>query len=129
MTQPALPSYSSGTSDAPLLGDTIGGNLERTVATHGGREALVDVPSGRRWTYRELLTDVDALAKGLLAKGVLKDGVGTLTADEVRDFATGKLAHYKIPRYVHVTEAFPMTVTGKVRKVEMREQAVEILRP
>lgn len=70
MTQPALPSYSSGTSDAPLLGDTIGGNLERTVATHGDREALVDVPSGRRWTYAELLADVDALAKGLMAKGV-----------------------------------------------------------
>lgn len=50
MTQPALPSYSSGTSDAPLLGDTIGGNLERTVATQGDREALVDVPTGRRWT-------------------------------------------------------------------------------
>lgn len=70
MTQPALPSYSSGTSDAPLLGDTIGGNLERTVATHGDREALVDVPSGRRWTYRELLTDVDAVARGFMAKGV-----------------------------------------------------------
>lgn len=70
MTQPALPSYSSGTSDAPLLGDTIGGNLERTVATHGDREALVDVPSGRRWTYRELLTDVDVVARGLMAKGV-----------------------------------------------------------
>ena len=70
MTQPPAPSYSSGTSDTPLLGDTIGGNLERTVATHGDREALVDVPSGRRWTYRELLTDVDTVAKGLMAKGV-----------------------------------------------------------
>lgn len=70
MTVPALPSYTSGISDGPLLGDTIGANLERTVAAHGDREALVDVPSGRRWTYRELLTDVDALAKGLMAKGV-----------------------------------------------------------
>ena len=40
---------------------------------------------------------------------------------------TGKLAHYKIPRYVHVVEEFPMTVTGKIRKVEMREVTVEIL--
>ena len=38
-------------------------------------------------------------------------------------FATGKLAHYKIPRYVMVVEEFPMTVTGKVRKVEMREKS------
>ena len=70
MTQTVLPSYSSGISEAPLLGDTIGDNLERTVAAHGEREALVDVPSGRRWTYRELLADVDRLARGLLAKGV-----------------------------------------------------------
>ena len=36
---------------------------------------------------------------------------------------TGKLAHYKIPRYVMVVDEFPMTVTGKVRKVEMREKS------
>ncbi len=70
MTALPRPSYSSGISEAPLLGDTIGGNLERTVTLHGDREALVDVTSGRRWTYTELLTDVDAVAKGLLAKGV-----------------------------------------------------------
>ena len=46
---------------------------------------------------------------------------------EVRAFCAGKLAHYKIPRYVHVVDGFPMTVTGKVRKVEMRERAVKIL--
>ncbi|AKC40630.1 putative fatty-acid-CoA ligase FadD [Mycolicibacterium phlei] len=45
----------------------------------------------------------------------------------VRAFATGRLAHYKIPRYVHVVESFPMTVTGKVRKVDMRAQAIELL--
>jgi fatty-acyl-CoA synthase len=37
------------------------------------------------------------------------------------------LARYKIPRYVHIVDEFPMTVTGKVRKVEMRARAVEIL--
>ena len=36
---------------------------------------------------------------------------------------TGRLAHYKIPRYVMVVEEFPMTVTGKIRKVEMREES------
>ena len=50
-----------------------------------------------------------------------------LTADAVREFAHGRLAHYKIPRYVVVVEEFPMTVTGKVRKVEMREKSVQML--
>ena len=52
---------------------------------------------------------------------------GALTPQDVRDFCTGKIAHYKIPRYVRVTEDFPMTVTGKIRKVEMREKSTEIL--
>ena len=51
------------------------------------------------------------------------DHGGPLDADAVRAFATGKLAHYKIPRYVQVVDDFPMTVTGKVRKVEMREKS------
>ena len=51
----------------------------------------------------------------------------TLTIEELREFCQGKLAHYKIPRYLHVTDEFPMTVTGKIRKVEMRERSVEIL--
>ncbi|HEY7273310.1 MAG TPA: AMP-binding protein [Actinoplanes sp.] len=63
----------------------------------------------------------------LMAWVVLRPGADPLTADTVRDFCTGKLAHYKIPRYVHVVDGFPMTVTGKVRKVQMREEAVEIL--
>ena len=45
----------------------------------------------------------------------------------MRAFATGKLAHYKIPRYVMVVDEFPMTVTGKIRKVEMREETAEKL--
>lgn len=50
-----------------------------------------------------------------------------LDAGLVRAFSTGKLAHYKIPRYVHLVEEFPMTVTGKVRKAEMRETALGLL--
>ncbi len=70
-------SYASGVSDVPLLGDTIGANLARTAARFPAREALVDVPSGRRWTYAELVRDVDALALGLLAQGVERgDRVG-----------------------------------------------------
>lgn len=71
------PSYAHGTSGTPLLGDTIGANLDRAVAAFGDREALVDVPSGRRWTYAEFGAAVDQVARGLLAKGVAKgDGVG-----------------------------------------------------
>ncbi len=48
----------------------------------------------------------------------------TITAEQVREFCTGRIAHYKIPRYVRVTDAFPMTVTGKVQKFKMRETSV-----
>ncbi|WP_078354058.1 AMP-binding protein [Mycobacteroides chelonae] len=51
----------------------------------------------------------------------------SLDVAAVRAFATGRLAHYKIPRYVQVVESFPMTVTGKVRKIEIRAQAIELL--
>jgi fatty-acyl-CoA synthase len=57
----------------------------------------------------------------------MREGAEPLTADAVREFATGRLAHYKIPRYVLVVDEFPMTVTGKVRKVEMREESVRQL--
>ncbi len=70
-------SYSHGTSRTSLLGDTIGADLARTVAAWPDREALVDVPSERRWTYGEFATDVEQLAYALLASGVAKgDRVG-----------------------------------------------------
>jgi fatty-acyl-CoA synthase len=77
MTNQARLSYTSGTSTIPLLGDTIGANFADTAARFPHREALVDVPSGRRWSYAQLDHDVDALARGLLAAGVAKgDRVG-----------------------------------------------------
>ncbi len=57
----------------------------------------------------------------------LRPGAADVTAESLREFCRGQLAHYKIPRHVHIVDEFPMTVTGKVRKVEMRERAVEIL--
>ena len=63
----------------------------------------------------------------LMAWVRMRPGATPLTADALREFCLGKLAHYKIPRYVHITDEFPMTVTGKVRKVEMRERSAEIL--
>ncbi|MGP3951856.1 AMP-binding protein [Streptomyces sp. 7N604] len=65
-------SYTSGTGTAPLLGDTIGANLDRAIAAYPDREALVDIPTGRRWTYAEFGRTVDDVALGLLAKGVRK---------------------------------------------------------
>jgi fatty-acyl-CoA synthase len=47
-----------------------------------------------------------------------------VTADDIRRFCEGRIAHFKVPRYVKFVEAFPMTVTGKVRKVEMRETSI-----
>ncbi|MEU8799209.1 AMP-binding protein [Spirillospora sp. NPDC048819] len=63
----------------------------------------------------------------LMAWVRLREGVPDLTAGQLRSFCEGKLAHFKIPRYVHVVDEFPMTVTGKVRKVQMRTEAVDIL--
>ncbi|MGV0715632.1 AMP-binding protein [Mycolicibacterium sp. XJ662] len=57
----------------------------------------------------------------------MRSGAEPLDAAALREFATGKLAHYKIPRYVHLVEEFPMTVTGKVRKVDMRAETVRLL--
>jgi fatty-acyl-CoA synthase len=63
----------------------------------------------------------------LMAWVRMRDGAQPLTADAVREYCTGRIAHYKIPRYVHVVDSFPMTVTGKVRKAQMRQEAVRLL--
>jgi fatty-acyl-CoA synthase len=60
----------------------------------------------------------------LMAWVRLREGAAPLTAEALREFCAGKLAHYKVPRYVKVVGEFPMTVTGKIRKVEMREVSV-----
>jgi fatty-acyl-CoA synthase len=57
----------------------------------------------------------------------LRSGAEPLDEAAVREFCTGRLAHYKIPRYVMVVDEFPMTVTGKIRKVQMREETAQRL--
>ena len=70
-------SAASGATSVPLLEETIPQNLARTVAAHGGRDALVSVEQGLRYTYTEFATEVDRLARGLMAIGVDKgDRVG-----------------------------------------------------
>ncbi|MFB7905718.1 AMP-binding protein [Kitasatospora sp. NPDC056076] len=95
-TPPAQRSYASGTSAVPLLGDTIGENLDRAVRAFPDREALVDRPTGRRWTYAQLAADVDALALGLLELGIAKgDRVGIWAPNcaewTLTQYATAKL--------------------------------------
>ena len=57
----------------------------------------------------------------------LRDGADPLTEEDLRAYCRGRIAHYKVPRYVKFVSEFPMTVTGKVRKVDMREVSIEDL--
>ena len=65
-------SYANGLGDFPLIGRTIGDDLARTVERVPGHEALVDVPTGQRWTYSELNESVDRIASALLREGIKK---------------------------------------------------------
>jgi fatty-acyl-CoA synthase len=76
MPAPSL-SYSHGASRIPLLGETIGDNLERTASTLGDREALVSCHQGTRYTYAELDGEVNQVARALLDAGIERgDRVG-----------------------------------------------------
>ncbi|HEX9052679.1 MAG TPA: AMP-binding protein [Anaeromyxobacter sp.] len=71
------PSYVSGTSSVPLIGETIGENLRRTVEKFPDREALVSVHQNVRMTYRQFWEATSKVARGLLVRGVRKgDRVG-----------------------------------------------------
>src|SRR3954466_15174617 len=63
----------------------------------------------------------------LCAFVILREGAHT-TPEALQDFCRGRIARYKVPRYVHIVDAFPMTVSGKVQKFKLREQAIEELR-
>jgi fatty-acyl-CoA synthase len=88
-------SYAHGASAVALLGETIGGNFDRTVARWGDRPGLIARQQGVRWSYRELGEKVDAFAAGLLALG-LKPGerIGIWSPNNaewvVTQFATAK---------------------------------------
>ena len=103
ITTPAiLPSYDYDASDQPLLGETIGENFNRMATTHTDREALVDLSTGRRWTYAELHRDVLALAHGLLRLGIDKGdrvGIWAPTRPEwtLMQFATAEIGAILVP--------------------------------
>ena len=57
----------------------------------------------------------------------VREGAAPLTVEDVRAYCQGRIAHYKVPRYVHAADEFPMTVTGKIQKFKMRETSIELL--
>jgi fatty-acyl-CoA synthase len=69
----------------------------------------------------------DRYGEEIMAWVKARDGADDLTPEAVRAFCRGKIAHYKVPRYVHLADEFPMTVTGKVQKYKMRETSIELL--
>ena len=91
-----MESYAAGETTPPLIEETIGATFERTVARHGAREALVEVATGRRWTYADLNTDVDAMARGMIGAGIRAgDRVGIWAPNcaewTITQFATAKI--------------------------------------
>jgi fatty-acyl-CoA synthase len=91
-----LASYAHGTGSMPLLGETIGANLERTAARVPEAEALVSCQQGARFTWAELNAAVDRLALGLLGLGLEKgDRVGVWSPNcfewALTQYATAKL--------------------------------------
>ncbi|HUK69323.1 MAG TPA: AMP-binding protein [Streptosporangiaceae bacterium] len=91
-----MKSYTSGTSDVPLLGDTIGENFDATVAAFADREAMVDCPTGRRLTYAQFGRAVDDVARGLLAIGVEKGERVGIWAPNCAEWALVQYATAKI---------------------------------
>ena len=49
-----------------------------------------------------------------------------MTAEDVQDYCRGKISWYKIPKYVHFTDQYPMTASGKIQKYKLREQAATL---
>ncbi|MGN6160645.1 MAG: AMP-binding protein, partial [Marmoricola sp.] len=91
-----MESYAAGETTPPLLDETIGANFERMAAAHATNEALVEVATGRRWTYEELNQAVDALARGLIGAGLAKgDRIGIWAPNcaewTIAQYATAKI--------------------------------------
>ncbi|BBX68398.1 AMP-binding protein [Mycolicibacterium psychrotolerans] len=89
-------SYDAGPTDAPILEETIGANFERIAATFADTDALVDVPTGRSWTYAELDAEINVVARGLMARGIAPgDRVGIWAPNSAEwvivQFATAKI--------------------------------------
>lgn len=69
----------------------------------------------------------DRYGEEIMACVILRNSADVLSRDELARYCRGRLAHYKVPRYLRIVESFPMTVSGKVRKVELREQGAALV--
>lgn len=63
----------------------------------------------------------------IMACIILHEGAQEMTLETVREYCTGRIARYKFPRYVQIRSSFPMTISGKIRKVEMRQEAIRMV--
>ena len=139
-----LPSYAQGAWDVPLLGDTIGDNLDRTAARFGDREALVDSAAGKRWSYSEFVADVDAFALGMLRAGITKgDRVGIWAPNcwqwVLVQYATAKIGAILVNinpayrshelQYVLEQAGVRMLVSAPTFKTSDYAQMIETVRP
>ena len=139
-----LPSYTQGAWDVPLLGDTIGDNLDRTAARFGDREALVDSAAGKRWNYTEFVEDVDAVALGMLQAGIVKgDRVGIWAPNcwqwVLVQYATAKIGAILVNinpayrshelQYVLEQAGVRMLVSASTFKTSDYAQMIETVRP
>jgi len=114
------PSYAHGTSEVPLLGDTIGAALRRTVERFGERDALVVRSQGYRATYRQLWDAVTEAARGLLALGVGRgDRVGVWSPNRfewvVLQYATARVGAILVninPAYKATELAYALGQSG-----------------
>src|SRR5262245_21541044 len=113
-------SYAHGASSVPLLGETIGENLRRTVERFGDREALVVRHQGYRATYRQLWEQVGLAARGLLARGVRTgDRVGVWSPNRfewvILQYATARLGGILVninPAYKAVELEYALNQSG-----------------
>lgn len=79
-------------------------------------EKTAEAIDAARWMHTGDLATMDRVRGG-----------ANLTLEAVREHCQGKIAHYKVPRYLHLCDELPMTVTGKVQKLKMRETSIELL--
>src|SRR6202050_2725954 len=113
-------SYASGPSSLPLLGETIGENLRRTVARHGDSDALVVPHQDYRATYRQLWDEISLVARGLLSRGVTRgDRVGIWSPNRfewvVTQYATARIGAILVninPAYRTTELAYALEQSG-----------------
>ena len=113
-------SYASGPSSLPLLGETIGENLRRTVMLHGDSEALVVPHQDYRATYRQLWDEISLVSRGLIARGVKRgDRVGIWSPNRfewvITQYATARVGAILVninPAYRTTELAYALEQSG-----------------